>query len=218
MTRIVLADDHTLVRAGLRALLEQIDGVTVVAEVSDGGAALEAVRENRPDVLVTDVSMAGMHGLELAERVRAELPATRVIVLSMYSSEEYVVRALKAGASGYLLKDSATAELALALAVVARGETYLSPGASKRLVQRVTGGIGEPEGPGGPLDALTVRQREVLTLIAEGVHTKEIAHRLKLSPKTVEAHRAQIMKRLGIRDIPGLVRLAIRAGLISGDR
>ena len=214
MTRIVLADDHTLVRAGLRALIEQVGGVSVVAEAGDGAAALEAVRKHRPDVLITDVTMSGMSGLELAERIRAELPATRVIVLSMYSSEEFVLRALKAGASAYLLKDSATAELDIALAAVARGETYLSPGASQRLVRHVAGGGGEPA---GPLAALTARQREVLKLIAEGVHTKEIAHRLKLSPKTVEAHRAQIMSRLGIRDVPGLVRLAIRSGLISRD-
>lgn len=211
MIRIVLADDHAVVRAGLRALLERIDGVQVAAEASDGEAALAAVRRERPAVLVTDVAMRGMNGLELAERVRAEFPATRVIVLSMHSSEEYVLRALKAGASAYLLKDAADAELAHALAAAARGETYLSPGASQRLVERVTGAAAAR----GPLDVLTPRQREILKLIAEGVHTKQIAHRLKLSPKTVEAHRAQLMDRLGIRDIAGLVRLAIRSGLVS---
>lgn len=210
MTRIVLADDHHLVRAGLRALLEDLPGVTVVAEAGDGRAALELARREKPDVLVTDVNMSGMSGLELAERVRADLPGTRVIVLSMYSSEEFVVRALKAGASAYVLKDAAAAELGAALEAAAKGETYLSPGASQRLARHVAG-----EAPAGPLGALTARQREVLRLIAEGVHTKEIAHRLKLSPKTVEAHRAQIMDRLGIHDIPGLVRFAIRSGLVS---
>lgn len=214
MPRIVLVDDHTLVRAGLRSLLDSIAGIDVIAEAGDGNAGLEAVLEHRPDVLITDVAMEGMNGLELAERVRAELPATRVIVLSMFSSEEYVVRALKAGASAYLLKDSATAELELALTAVARGEVYLSPGASRRLVERV---VRPAEAAAGPLDALTPRQREILKLIAEGVHTKEIAHRLNLSAKTVESHRAQIMDRLGIRDVPGLVRLAIRAGLISAE-
>lgn len=212
MTRIVLVDDHTLVRAGLRAVIEAIPGVSVVAEAGDGQAGLAAVRAQRPDVLITDVTMAGMNGLELTEKVRAEFPGVRIIVLSMLSSEEYVMRALKAGASAYLLKDAATVELELALAAAARGETYLSPGASKRLVERATG-----KAAAGPLDVLTSRQREVLRLIAEGIHTKEIAHRLRLSPKTVEAHRAQIMERLDIRDIPGLVRLAIRAGLISSD-
>lgn len=214
MPRIVLVDDHTLVRAGLRSLLDSIAGIEVIAEAGDGHAGLAAVLEHRPDVLITDVAMDGMNGLELAERVRAELPATRVIVLSMFSSEEYVVRALKAGASAYLLKDSATAELELALGAVARGEVYLSPGASRRLVERV---VRPTDAAAGPLDALTPRQREILKLIAEGVHTKEIAYRLNLSAKTVESHRAQIMDRLGIRDVPGLVRLAIRAGLISAE-
>lgn len=214
MPRIVLVDDHTLVRAGLRSLLDSIEDIDVIAEAGDGHAGLAAVLEHRPDVLITDVAMDGMNGLELAERVRAELPATRVIVLSMFSSEEYVVRALKAGASAYLLKDSATAELELALAAVARGEVYLSPGASRRLVERV---VRPADAAAGPLDALTPRQREILKLIAEGVHTKEIAYRLNVSAKTVESHRAQIMDRLGIRDVPGLVRLAIRAGLISAE-
>lgn len=214
MTRIVLVDDHTLVRAGLRSLLDSIAGVEVVAEAGDAAAGLEAARAHRPEVLVTDVAMDGMSGLELAERVRAELPATRVIVLSMFSSEEFVLRALKAGASAYLLKDAAATELELALAAATRGETYLSPGASRRLVERV---MRPADAEPGPLDALTPRQREILKLIAEGVHTKEIAWRLKLSAKTVESHRAQIMERLGIRDIPGLVRLAIRAGLVSAD-
>lgn len=213
--RIVLVDDHTLVRAGLRSLLDSIPGVEVVAEAGDAAAGLDAVRKHRPDVLITDVTMGESSGLELAERVRAELPATRIIVLSMFSSEEFVLRALKAGASAYLLKDAAAAELELALAASARGETWLSPGASKRLVERVTRPAGASA---GPLDALTPRQREILKLIAEGVHTKEIAYRLKVSAKTVESHRAQIMERLGIRDVPGLVRLAIRAGLISAER
>lgn len=214
MTRIVLVDDHTLVRAGLRALLESLPGVEVLAEAGDGAAGLEAVHRHRPEVLITDVTMTGMNGLELAERVRAELPATRVIMLSMFSSEEYVVRALKAGASAYLLKDAAAAELELALAAVARGDTYLSPGASQRLVERVT----RPEAAAGPLEVLTPRQREILKLIAEGMQTKEIAHRLELSAKTVESHRAQIMERLGIRDVAGLVRFAVRAGLVSAER
>lgn len=212
--RIVPADDHTLVRAGLRALAEEIEGVTVIAEAGDDRAALEAVRAHKPDVLVTDVAMGGIDGLALTERVRTEFPATRVIVLSMHSSDEYVVRAVKAGASAYLLKDAAAVELGLALEAAARGETYLSSGASQRLVERVTGAAPAA----GPLESLTPRQREILKLIAEGVHTKEIAHRLRLSPKTVETHRGQIMSRMGIRDLAGLVRLAIRARLVAADR
>lgn len=212
--RVVLVDDHTLVRAGLRMLLDTLEGVEVVAEAGNGASGLEAVREHRPDVLITDVTMGAMTGLELAEKVRAELPQTRVIVLSMFASDEYVMRALKAGASAYLLKDAAESELEVALRAVARGETYLSPGASKRLIERVAG----RQDADDPLRALTPRQCEILRLIAEGVHAKEIAHRLHLSRKTVDAHRAQIMERLGIRDVAGLVRFAIRNGLVSSDR
>lgn len=211
--RIVLVDDHTLVRAGLRALLETMPGVSVLAEAGDAHSGLEAARAHRPDVLITDITMGETTGLELTEKVRAELPATRVIILSMFASDEYVMRSLKAGASAYLLKDAAEGELEVALNAVTRGETYLSPGASTRLVERMKG---ETAG-GSPLDALTARQQEVLRLIAHGVHTKAIAHRLQLSPKTVDAHRAQIMERLGIRDVPGLVRFAIRCGLISPE-
>lgn len=212
MTRIVLVDDHTLVRAGLRALIETIPGMSVVAEAGDGASGLAAVQAHRPDLLVTDVTMADMTGLELAERVRADLPQTRVIILSMFSTDEYVMRALKAGASAYLLKDAAQHELEIALRAALRGETYLSPGASKRLVERVTG-----QPASGPLDALTPRQRQILRLIAQGVHAKEIAHRLGVSRKTVDAHRAQIMERLDIADLAGLVRIAIREGLVSPD-
>ncbi len=212
MTRIVLVDDHTLVRAGLRTLIETIDGMSVVAEAGDGRAGMAAVEAQQPDLLITDVTMGDMTGLELTGKVRERFPATRVIILSMFSSDEYVMRALKAGAAAYLLKDAAQHELEIALRAVLRGETYLSPGASMRLVERVTG-----RPAGGPADALTPRQREILRLIAQGVHAKEIAHRLGVSRKTVDAHRAQIMERLVIDDIPGLVRFAIRKGLVSSD-
>lgn len=214
MTRIVLVDDHTLVRAGLRSLLESFPGLEVAAEAGDGASGLEAVRQHRPEVVIADVAMKGMSGLELAERVHAEMPGIRIIMLSMFSSDEFVMRALRAGASAYLLKDAAAAELEVALAAVMRGETYFSPGASKRLVERVL----DPKVTAGPLAALTPRQREILKLIAEGVHTKEIAYQLNLSPKTVESHRAQIMERLGIHDVASLVRIAIRSGLITADR
>jgi len=213
MIRIVLVDDHTLVREGLRALLEEFPGVQVVAEARDGASGLEAVRLHAPDVLVTDLSMDGMNGIELTERATREMPALRVIVLSMYSDRQHVVRVLAAGATAYLLKDSARGELAEALEVVRRGGTFLSPAAATRL--------SDPAGSGGavdPLALLTARQREVLRLIAEGVPTKQIAHRLDISPKTVEAHRATIMSRLQVRDVAGLVRLAIRSGLVAPDR
>jgi DNA-binding NarL/FixJ family response regulator len=212
MTRIVLVDDHTLVRAGLRRLIETIPGMSVAAEAGDGRGGLEAVRAHQPDVLITDVTMSDMTGLDLTERVRAEFPQVRIVILSMFATDEYVMRALKAGAAAYLLKDAAQHELEIALQAALRGETYLSPGASKRLVERVTG-----QAASGPLDALTPRQREILKLIAQGVHAKEIAHRLGVSRKTVDAHRAQIMERLQLDDMPSLVRLAIREGVISPD-
>ena len=215
MKRIVLVDDHTLVRAGLRALLDDLTDVAVVAEAADATTGLELVREHRPDILITDLTMPGMNGIELTERVRRELPATRVIVLSMYSSKEHVLRAMSAGASAYLLKDAAESELAVALAAVTRGESYLSPGASRRLEELSRGPV---EGESDPLALLTARQREVLKLIAEGVGTKQIAHQLEISPKTVEVHRAEIMSRLHIRDIASLVRRAVRSVLVAPDR
>lgn len=212
MTRIVLVDDHTLVRAGLRALIETIPAMSVIAEAGDGRGGLAAVRAHRPDVLITDVTMGDMTGLELTEKVRIEFPEIRVIILSMFATDEYVIRALKAGASAYLLKDAAQQELDIALRAALRGETYLSPGASKRLVERVTG-----QAAATPLGTLTPRQREILRLIAQGVQAKEIAHRLGVSRKTVDAHRAQIMERLDIADTAGLTRFAIREGLISSE-
>ena len=210
-TRIVLADDHTLVRAGIRALLEKLPGVLVIGEASDGRAALELLRQGQPDVLLTDVAMTGMGGLALAAQARTEHPAVKVIILSMHANEEYVMQALKSGAAGYLLKDAVAAELEVALAAVARGDTYLSPAISKRVLDAYltrTAGGREP-------DPLTPRQRETLRLIALGRNTKEIAAELGVSVKTVETHRAQLMDRLGIRDVAGLVKYALRMGLIE---
>lgn len=215
MMRIVLVDDHTLVRAGLRALLDEMPEVAVVAEAGDGAAGLAAVREHAPDLLITDLTMDGMNGFELTEKVTRACPDTKVIVLSMYSSKEHVLRAMSAGASAYLLKDAAESELGLALAAVARGESYLSAGASRRMTE-LAGGPDLVETD--PLARLTARQREVLKLIAEGAGTKQIAHALNISPKTAEVHRSELMSRLGIRDIAGLVRLALRAGLVPPDR
>jgi DNA-binding NarL/FixJ family response regulator len=209
--RVLLADDHTLVRAGLRTLVELIQGVEVVAETGDGREALDLIRALKPDVALMDIGMPGLNGLELAVRVAAECPATRVIVLSMHTSEAYVSQALRAGVAGYLIKDASVAELPLALSSVARGEMYLSPAISKTVVEALRGL------PDHPLEGLTPRQREILQLIAEGHSTKEIAWTLKVSGKTVETHRAQLMDRLGIYDVAGLVRFAIRCGLISAD-
>jgi DNA-binding NarL/FixJ family response regulator len=210
---VLLADDHTLVRAGLKALLETIEGVTVVGDVGRGDEALAAISAHKPDVAVLDFSMPGLTGVEVAERAAKESPQTRVLMLSMHATESYVAQALRAGARGYLVKEAAVSELPLALDAIARGETYLSPGISRPALDELLA-----SGKASPLETLSPRQREVLRRIAEGQATKEIAFELGLSVKTVETHRAQLMERLGIRDVPGLVRLAIRAGLVSSDR
>lgn len=212
--RVLLADDHTLVRAGIRALLQSIEGVEVVAESGDGREALELIARHRPDVALLDIAMPGMNGLEIAKRITRESPRTRVVILSMHADPSYVQQALRAGAAGYLLKGAAVSELPLALRSVMLGETYLTPKVSKHVVD---GFLREGEGEPGPLHGLTKRQCEILQLIAEGHPTKEIATILDVSIKTVETHRARLMDRLDIHDVPGLVRFAIRAGLVSSD-
>jgi len=212
--RIVLADDHHLVRKGIRALLEALPDVEVVAETGDGREALELIEQKRPDVAVLDITMPGLNGLEVAARVSKEVPHTKVLLLSMHAGEEYVSQALRTGIAGYLLKDAADDELSMALKAVARGDVYLSPQISKQLVERLSR---EADAEPDPLAALTSRQREILQLVAEGHSSKQIASMLNLSVKTVEAHRSQIMERLGVRDVTGLVRFAIRAGLISPE-
>jgi DNA-binding NarL/FixJ family response regulator len=210
---ILLADDHTLVRAGIRALVERISDVKVVAEAKDGREALRLVSNRRPDLVLMDIAMPGLNGLDATARISREFPEVRVIILSMYSNEEYVREAIKAGAAGYLVKRVATAELETAIKVVARGEKYFSPLISSGMHNRT----GQPAGDPAHVERLTPRQREILQLIAERHSTKEIAQILTISAKTVETHRAQLMERLGIHDVPGLVRFAIRAGLASLD-
>lgn len=211
--RIVLADDHALVRAGMRSLLASMEGVQVIGEASTAEDALALVTRERPDVVLMDIAMKGMTGLEAAARIRDTCPGVRVVILSMHSGEEYVLQALRAGAAGYLLKDAATGELELALRSVMQGQSWFSPAVSRQVVEGYVQRVGgEPAA-----DVLTARQREVLRLVAGGKSTKEIAYTLNLSVKTVETHRAQIMERLGIRDVAGLVRYALRTGLIPPD-
>ena len=211
--RVLLADDHTLVRAGIRALLEAQAGVEVVAESGDGRETLELIVKHAPDIALLDIGMPGLNGLEVARRAAKDSPRTRIIMLSMYADRTYLRQALATGVSGYLLKGAAVAELPLALQSVMRGETYLTPKISQDVVQGFLR-ESQDEEP-GPLEGLTKRQREILQLIAEGRSTKEIAQILDVSAKTVETHRMRMMDRLGIHDVPGLVRFAIRAGIVS---
>ena len=217
--RILLADDHTLVRAGIRSLLEHITNVEVVAEANDGREALHLIEKHQPHIVLMDVTMQGLNGVDATAQIKQAFPTVRVMMLSMHKNEEYVSQALQAGAAGYLLKDAATAELEVAVHAIARGETYLSPAVSQHVVasyvRRVNGSADAASLPSQT--PLTMRQREILQLIAEGHTTKQIAALLHLSEKTVETHRSQLMGRLGIRDIAGLVRYAIRTGLVSPD-
>jgi DNA-binding NarL/FixJ family response regulator len=213
--RIILADDHTLVRAGLRSLMEQLQEVTVVAEANNGHEVLALVAAHHPDVVLMDITMPGMNGFEAALRLKKDHPRIKIIILSMHTSEEYVLQALRAGVSGYLVKDSAPLELGLALQSVARGETYLSPPISRQVVDNYMQRVGQAD---EPLAHLTGRQREILQLIAEGSSTKDIARKLNVSVKTVETHRAQLMERLDIHDVAGLVRFAVRHGLVGTER
>jgi DNA-binding NarL/FixJ family response regulator len=215
MTRVLLADDHALVRAGIRSLLEKTPGVEVVAEASNGREALEMVKAKLPNLVLMDIAMAELGGLEALPRITKDFPDVKVIILSAHANEEYVIRALRSGAAGYMLKDAATAELELAIRSVTEDKTYLSPSISRTVIDSYLKRVG---GQLSPLEQLTPRQRETLQLIAEGRNTKEIASKLEISVKTVESHRLQLMERLNIHDIAGLVRYAIRCGLVSAER
>jgi|1185.fasta_scaffold243603_2 DNA-binding NarL/FixJ family response regulator len=212
--RVVLADDHALVRAGMRSLLNGMSRVEVVGEAASGEEALELAAREKPDLVLMDIAMKGISGLDAAARMRQRQPEVRVVILSMHAGEEYVLQALRAGAVGYLLKDAATGELELAIRSVMRGESWFSPAVSRQVVE----GYVQRVGGESAADVLTARQREVLRLVAGGKSTKEIAFDLNLSVKTVETHRAQIMERLGIRDVAGLVRYALRTGLVPADK
>jgi DNA-binding NarL/FixJ family response regulator len=207
-------DDHSLVRAGIRSLLEKIPEIEVVGEASNGRDALGMVKTQLPNLVLMDIAMSGLGGLEALPRIVKTFPGVSVVILSAHANEEYVIRALRSGASGYMLKDAATTELELVVKAVVEGNTYLSPSISKAVIDSYLERIG---GETGPLEHLTPRQREILQLIAEGKNTKEIASTLEISVKTVEAHRLQLMARLDIHDVPGLVRYAIRSGLVSPD-
>jgi len=210
--RVLLADDHNLVRAGLRSLLTTTSGIEVVAEACNGREALRLIEEHRPDVVLMDFHMPELNGLDATARSVVSHPSARIIILSMNIGEEAVLPALRAGASGYLAKEVSPAELELAIRAVAKGETYLCSAISTCVVAGCLKGSATTL---NSFERLTPRQREVLQLIAEGYASKEIARKLEISVRTAEMHRAQLMDALEIHDIAGLVRYAIRMGLVS---
>jgi DNA-binding NarL/FixJ family response regulator len=210
--RVLLVDDHALVRAGIRALLERGELVEVVGEAGDGHEALDLIEKLRPEVVLLDLAMPGASGFEVLKTTTEKFPEVHVIVLTVHEGEEYVFQALRAGAAGYLPKSAASSELRLAIEHVMGGKKYLSP----TIEQKATFESGRSTSEGlAPMSELTPRQLEVLTLIAEGHSTKDIARALNISVKTVETHRAQLMDRLNIHDVASLVRYAIRMGLVS---
>jgi DNA-binding NarL/FixJ family response regulator len=209
--KIVLADDHNLMRSGLKSLLSGMQGIEVVAEATNGREAVDLAGSVNPDVVLMDIGMKELNGIEAAAIIARDNPSVRIIMLSMHDTHDFVSEALKAGAAGYLLKDAVPVELEFALQAVVNGETYLSPRVSRQVVLSY---VRPPQAEVG-LEALSPRQREILKAIARGRTTKQIAYDLGLSAKTVETHRAQIMERLDIHDVAGLVRFSIRLGLIS---
>ncbi|MCC5868750.1 MAG: response regulator transcription factor [Gammaproteobacteria bacterium] len=213
-TRVMLVDDHELVREGIAGLLRTLPGFSIVAECSDGREAVQLAREHMPDVVLMDVSLKGMNGIAATEYIRKHLPNTRVLILTMHTDEERVAAALTAGANGYLVKGSTRQELEFAIHAVCEGRTYLSPIVSNDLVRNY---VRFKEGLAATPSDLTARQQEILQLLCEGRTNREIGELLHLSVKTVESHRAQLMEKLDIRDLPGLVKYAIRVGLISVD-
>lgn len=210
--RVLIADDHTMVRESLVSVLQADGDVQVVAQASDGVEALEKALELRPDVVVVDLSMPRLGGLEVVRRLRAQLPATRVLVLTMHQEDEYVLQAVRAGASGYLVKDSAAAELLAAVRSLHAGHGHFGPQAARTMATQLQ----HPERTlDDPYGRLTTREREVLHLIAEGMTTKEIARRLDISAKTAENHRGHVLEKLDMRNTAELVRYALRKGLLD---
>lgn len=212
MIRVIIADDHHLVRQGIRALLERVGDIEIIGEADNGQEALELVGQLAPDILIVDISMPRMNGIQTADRVGALRSLTQVIILSMHSDKILVRQAIKAGVKGYLLKNALAEELILAVRAAARGETYLSPAISEIVVRDAVRSTEDTA-----IDRLSPREREVLQLIAEGLANADIARALTVSLKTVEKHRANLMDKLDIHDVAGLTRIAIKYGLISLD-
>lgn len=209
--RVLVADDHAIVRTGIRHVLESEPGFTVVGEAANGAEALELARSLSPDVAVLDISMPGVSGLHVTQELRRLSPDTRVLILSMHDNTEYVLESVRAGAHGYILKDTAATELRTAIHAVRGGESYFSPPIARRLTAVVRGTTAEED----LLRQLTARERQVLVGVAQGWTNREIAVELGISHRTVETHRESLMRKLGIRTVAGLTRVALEAGLIG---
>lgn len=214
--RVMLVDDHALVREGIRHVLTATPGIEVVAEAGDATEAMRLIRESRPDVVVQDLSLPGASGLDLTTRIKALMPAVKVLILSVHDHQEYVLGAVRAGAQGYLRKDTSPAELRAALQAVARGESYFSPPVARHLTAAVRGDS-DSEDPAGRLARLTPREREVLAGIAAGETSRAIAGRLGLSPRTVETYRESLARKLDIKTVAALTRFALEAGLVRSN-
>ncbi|SDS68485.1 response regulator [Actinoplanes derwentensis] len=211
--RILLADDHALVRRGVRLILDSEPDLTVVAEASDGAEAVAQARAERPDLAILDIAMPRLTGLQAARELSRQMPDLRILILTMYDNEQYFFEALKAGASGYVLKSVADRDLVEACRAAVRGEPFLYPGAVNALIRNYLERVADGEDPSGR--TITDREEEVLKLVAEGHSSKEIADLLVISVKTVERHRSNLLQKLGLRDRLELTRYAIRAGLIE---
>jgi DNA-binding NarL/FixJ family response regulator len=212
--RILLADDHTVMRAGLRLLLERQPDIVVVGEASDGRRALDLVETENPDVVVMDIAMPILNGIETTRQIAARHPEMPVVILSMHSDESYVIRALKAGSKAYLLKDSAEADLIRAVRAVTEGKSFFSPAVSRTLLEDYVQQL-QQRGEEDSYELLTTREREILQLLAEGKSNKEAANLLHLSPSTVETHRGHILQKLGLHTVPDLILYAVRKGIIT---
>jgi len=211
---VLLADDHTLIRAGLRMVVDAQPDLAVVGEADNGRDAVSMAEALKPDVVVMDIGMPSLNGIEAARQIRETLPGTQIVMLSMHSDEGYVLRALKAGAKGYLLKDSAEADLARAIHAAAAGKSFFSPAVGKVLLEDYMRKL-QRSGAEDSYELLSPREREILPLVAEGNSSKEIANLLNLSVYTVETHRARVMQKLSLRGIPELILYAVRKGIVS---
>jgi two-component system response regulator NreC len=212
--RVLLAEDHTIVRQGLRSILDGREGIQVVGEAKDGREAVEKAQQLQPDIVLMDLSMPLLSGLEATRQIKSQCPQIEVLVLTMHADEEYVFQILQAGASGYLLKQSAVGELVTAIQVVCEGNSYLSPAISRKIVDEYVRQARE-QGKVDPYEQLTDREREVLHLIAEGYSTQKIADLLFISPKTVRGHRSSLTEKLGLHSNAELTRYAIRKGIVA---